>query len=97
MNISVDMKNDELVIRVPKDFVYATLVFNPQSSLVSVRDSDDFPDHCVLRDFDQFSVYLMNAIRGEDEIGWSLVNDLIFRAGERALENGADGVIFPEG
>lgn len=96
MNISVEMENDELVIRVPKDFVYATLVLNPQSSLVSIQDADDFPDHCVLEDFDKFSVDLLNEIRREDEVGWSSVNDLIFKAGERAVENGAGGVRFPE-
>ena len=96
MNISVEFENEELVIRVPKDFVYATLVYNPDSSLVTEEDYEDFSDNCILEDFEEFSVDLLNEIRREDETGWSLVNNLIYKAGEEAIEQGARGIKFPE-
>ncbi len=94
MDTSVEFEGEELVIRIPKDFVYANCVYAPESTVVEEADSDNFPDLAVMEDFEEFSTDLLNAMRQEDETGWSLVNDLIFKASEEALEQGAQGVSY---
>ena len=91
-NTSVEMVGEELVIRIPKDFVYANIVYAPDSSVVEEADSDNFPDHSVMEDFEDFLPYLLSEIRSEDEIGWSLINSMILQASENAMDNGAEGV-----
>lgn len=94
MNISVEMVEDELVIRVPKDFVYANVVYAPDSTVVEEADAEQFPDLGVMEDFDEFLPDLLTELRREDETGWSPVNTLIHKAAEEALENGARGVCY---
>lgn len=96
MNTSVEFKNGELIIRIPEDFVYATICYDQNSSVVDPRDKEDFPDHDVMGDFDSFKSDLLSAIRSEDEIGWSLVNDLIRSAAIKAMESGADGIEYKD-
>ncbi len=96
MNTSVEFEGEELVIRIPKDFVYATIVYNSDSSIVTEEDAENFQDRSVMEDFELFSVDLLNTIREEDEVGWSLVNNLIYKAAESAAEHGAQGLKHPE-
>ena len=95
-NTSVEMVGDELVIRIPKDFVYANVVYAPESTVVEEVDSDNFPDCAVMENFEEFVPYLLSAIREEDETGWSLVNTMIHRAAEEAMEQGAEGVNYDD-
>lgn len=96
MNTSVEFENGELVIRIPEDFVYATICYDQNSSVVDPRDKEDFPYLSVMVDFDLFKEDLLSSIRSEDEIGWSLVNDLIRSAAIKAMENGADGIEYKD-
>jgi len=93
-NTSVEMVGDELIIRIPKDFVYANVVYAPESTVVEEADSANFPDYAVMEDFEEFIPYLLSVIREEDETGWSLVNTMIHRAAEEAMEQGAEGVNY---
>lgn len=96
MNTSVEFENGELVIRIPEDFVYATIVYDENSSVVDPSDSNNFPEHDVLEDFNLFKNDLLSAIRSETEPGWSLVNDLIRAAATQAMENAAEGVDYKD-
>lgn len=96
MNISVEMVQDGLVIKVPRDWVYATIVYNEDATVVDPSDAESFPDMAVLENFDSFQDYLISEIRREDETGWSLINDLIYKAAEEALEQGAEGVKYAD-
>lgn len=93
-NTHVSVEDDYLTIKIPTDFVLATVVCNPESSVVSADESEYFPEHSVMRDFDKFLPELVQYIVSEDEVGWSLVNDLIFKAAEEAMEQGADGIEY---
>lgn len=94
MEISVEMANEGLVIKVPKDWVYSTIVLGPKSTVVDPSDSKNFPDHAVMENFEEFVPDLLTSIRQEDETGWSLVNELIYKAAEEAMEQGAMGVKY---
>lgn len=96
MNTTVEMIHDELVIKVPKSFVYATVVYAPNSTIVDPEDAESFPEMSVLEDFDKFQEDLLYQIRSEDETGWSLVNTLILNAAEKAAECGADGLRYAD-
>ena len=96
MNTSVKFENGELVVRIPEDFVYATICYDQNSSVVDPRDKENFPDNDIMVDFDLFKEDLLSSIRSEDEIGWSLVNDLIRSAAIKAMENGADGIEYKD-
>lgn len=93
-NTSVEMVGDELVIRIPKDFVYANVVYAPDSTIVEEADSDNFPSHAVMENFEEFLPYLLSEIRREGETGWSLINTMIIQASEEAMEQGAEGVDY---
>ncbi|AUR92272.1 hypothetical protein NVP1170O_159 [Vibrio phage 1.170.O._10N.261.52.C3] len=94
MNISVESDEKDLTIKIPLDFVYANIVHDPESYIVTPEESKYFPDHGVLIDFEKFLVELKNEIRREDETGWSLVNTLLRSAIAEAAENGAEGVDY---
>lgn len=96
MNTTVEFEGEDLVIRIPKDFVYATVVLAPDSTVVERRDAESFPEHAVMEEFEEFSVELLNHMRMEDASGWSLINEMIHRASESALESGAYGVSYPD-
>lgn len=96
MEISVEMVNEDLVIKVPKDWVYSTVVFSPDSTVVDPSDAENFPERAVMEDFEEFVPDLLTYIRWEDETGWSLVNELIHKAAEEAMEQGAMGVKYSD-
>ncbi len=93
-NTSVEMVGEELVIRIPKDFVYANIVYALDSTMVEEPDADNFPTHSVMEDFEEFLPYLLSELRSEDEIGCSLINSMILQASENAMDNGAEGVKY---
>ena len=96
MNTTVEMENNHLVIKIPEDFVYATIVYGQDSTVVDPSDASNFPDASVMEDFEEFLPDLLSELRAEDETGWSLINDLVCKAAENAMEQGALGVKYPE-
>lgn len=96
MNTSIEFTGEELVIKIPKDFVRATVVYGNDSTVVEPEEAKNFPHLSVMEDFEEFSSDLLSELRREDENGWSLVNEMIHRAAEEAMEQGACGVKYPD-